>query len=832
MNEFTIELPVLLTASLTLSVSATVAWLALAWCKPAGHKIYRLVWFAVLINGVMLARVSVDLPVLNPKSSNDVASMFGEPIINEIAIAERDIQTKSVNTEPQIAGSIGEPHFDKIEAQYVSAVSLPTESKTKKGSFNLFQSMSWIWFTGFIVVLAFLTINYIKLLLFVSSAKAAPLRWSRQCAQICREVGLRNSVAVLVHERLGPALMLTPVGYRIVVPRQLWSEMANEQRSAVLRHEIEHYRRGDILTSLFAFFVAAVHWFNPFAWMAVGKLNLAAEWACDAAAVSSQEQQSHFARALLSISTSNTKYLIGGHGIGSSDLKLRIQRILGKPADHSKWGRAALSTLTLIILLSGWINLRLITESTHAASNEVTVVRDEAELEANIKELTKQLSRDGELNESFFQLTQTSSGLIAIGNSVAEVENELRNEASKQVVPEFFQTQVDRAFRSQLSKEVVKAKTDIANLKKALSEIKEQHSGMTDADKLFRRFTESKNAATVLYFSELREQMQPNQQMLMQHLGRFLAKRNDGKLIVRESAKGPLLEKLNRYKSADEQVEFLRSELQLLADELMAKDELHEKLKKRLQSSRGVGFVLAMAFDGETPLNDRITQYLQELEYFFEDAPDGLVINEEAREHLIQGMAEMDRNVARMEVLKGPLLALAKEIDDQNGAAEKSIKKFMQSEAGLAAISMRIDIDPNRISGMTDRIKSEILEETDGGWAVRADRFEEVSNFSKRMLRASRNLRRQLRIVDHRTASVPQEKLGKLFESTEAKMILVEKVKEFMQSRSFDAWPTWLEQHFEMIGDKFHVRNEAREMVEYLMKESEAIQRELANDDF
>ena len=833
MNEFAIELPVLLTASLTLSISAAVAWLTLAWFKPAGHKIYRLVWFAVLINGIMLARVSVDVPVLNPKTSSEVASLFGEPKFDSIVIQEAGMASnKSVSTTYFHSGNDELNDKESVEESKAATDSLPSASPARETSFNLFRWMSWIWFAGFFFALALMTISYLKLLSFVAAAKAAPHRWSQQCDQICHELGLRSSISLLMHEKIGPALMLTPVGYRIVVPRQLWTEMSEGQRAAILRHEIEHYRRGDILTSLFAFSVAAVHWFNPFAWLAVCKLNLAAEWACDSAAVSNREQQSHFARALLSISTSNPNYLIGVHGIGSSDLKLRIQRVLGRPTDHSRWPGAALTTLAMIILLSGWINLRLITESTFAAVNTIAANRLEEELEDHVKELASQLSLDGELNKNFYGLTQSPSGLIAISNSVSDVERKLRNEAAKQAVPEFFETQVDDKFRAQLSKEVAKAKSDIANLSKALAEIKAQHSGATDADKLFRRFIESENAATVLYFSELREQLQPSQQMLMQHLGRFLAKRSDGKLIVRESAKAPLLEKLKRYETVDEQVEFLRSELQLLADELMEKDELHSKLKKRLRSSRGVGFVLAMAFDGEMPLNDRITQYLQELDYFFEDAPDGLIINEEAREHLIQGMAEMDVNVARMEVLKGPLLTVAKEIDDQNGVAEKTVKKFLQSEAGLAAIAMRIDIDPTRIAGLTEKIRAEILEKSDGGWVVREDRYEEVSEFSRNMLRANRNLRRQLRVVDNRTAKIPQEKLGDLLGSEEAKLILVEQVKEFMQTRSFDAWPTWLEQHFELVGDKYRVRDEAKELVEHLMNESKEIQRELANDDF
>lgn len=829
MNQFAIELPALLTASLTLALSAAVAWLALAWLRPAGHRIYRLVWLAVLINGIMLARIPIDLPVLDAESSSNMAGIFGEPVV----VKETFDSPQGVESAPEISSSTQrstqlETGQWPVTSQTVSPGVVPAH----RHSLNLFSWLGWIWMFGFVVAVSYLSFNYIRFLIQVLSAREAPPDWTRQCRQLCEVTGLRRPVSLIVHERLGPALILTPIGYRLIVPQRLWSQMSGGQRAAVLRHEIEHYRRGDILTSLFAFVVASIHWFNPFAWMAVCKLNLAAEWACDSAAASTRTERSHFARALLSICTANTNDLVGVHGIGSSDLKLRIQRILGQSTTNTRWGGAALTTLAMIIVLSGWINLRLITASSLAATNHVATIRDEAELESNIKALAQQLSRDGELNRKFYELTQSPTGLIAIGNSVTDVENEMRNEASQQVVPEFFETQVDDQFHRHFAQEVAEAQTDIASLRSALSEIRDQHTGQTDADKLFRRFIESENAAAVLYFSELRKQMRPGQQVLMQHLGRFLAKRTDGKLIVRESAKAPLMEKLKRYESADEHTEFLRSELHLLAEELLEKDELHRKLKQRLRSSRGVGFVLAMALDGEMPLADRITHYLQELDHFFADAPDGLVINEEARDHLVDAMAEMDGHVARMEMLREPILAIVNEIDDANGEAERTVKKFLQTETGLAALSMRIDVDPTGIAGIAEKIKAEIFQETDSGWVVREDRQEEISQFSREMLRANRNLRRQLRMVDNRTATVDRAKIGKLLDSTESKLMLLEKVKEFTEQRRFDAWPIWLQQHFQMVAGKYHVRPEAEELVNHLMQESKEIQRELANDDF
>ena len=830
MNQFAIELPTFVTASLMLTVSAIVAWATLAWLKPVGHRIYRLVWIAVLINGVMLVRISIDLPVLGSDPPTSIASFLGEPIRMTDGEALQAPSTAVTLSEAAVAGETDTDLVASNGAESPSEVADSGQAEMLTVVMKYISATS-IWLTGVVLIIGLIVSNYLRIILMLGQARTAPQSWSRQLWRLCDERGVAQRIPMLVHEQLGPALILTPVGFRVVVPAGLWQQMDGEQQAAILRHEIEHYRRGDVLTSLAATLVASLHWFNPFAWIAVSRLNLAAEWACDAVAVCGPEQRSSYARALLSISTSNPGYLVGAQGMGSSNLKLRIKQLLNGSKHHSRWGGAASLTLIALILLSALVNLRLVTAAATALTNKETVV-DDAELQASIQEFAGELSREGELNQAFYRLTQSPAGLIAISNSVGELESEMRNEAAGRVVPEFFASQVDDRFHQQMAKDVVGAKQDIENLKTAIDEIRSGLVGEMDADKLLRRFLNSDNAALVLYFSEMRQQMQPGQKMLMRHLGRFLAKRKDGKFIVRESAKAPLKPRIQRFEQADQQIEILRSELKLLADELVEKDDLHRQLKQRLATGDGAGFVMAMSFDQDGPLAERVDQYLEELEQFFVDAPEGLVINDEARDHLVEAMAEMQQLVARMKRLKEPILAVVQNIDETQGDSEAAVKKFLASESGLAALALRIDVDPTDSKGIGDRIKAEILQQSGAGFVVREDRQDEVSEFSRSLLRANRNLRRQLRTVDRRVAEVPQEKLGDVLASTESKLILVEKIKQHMQQREFDAWPDWVQNHFESINGKYHFRADAKELLDVLNQASSEIQRELENDDF
>ncbi len=53
----------------------------------------------------------------------------------------------------------------------------------------------------------------------------------------------------------------------------------------ILKHELTHYRRRDLLYKWFAMIVSCAHWFNPFIYLAMKQIDEECEISCDAAAV-------------------------------------------------------------------------------------------------------------------------------------------------------------------------------------------------------------------------------------------------------------------------------------------------------------------------------------------------------------------------------------------------------------------------------------------------------------------------------------------------------------------------------------------------------------------
>lgn len=78
----------------------------------------------------------------------------------------------------------------------------------------------------------------------------------------------------------GPAVLWAPRSM-LLLPADFFERFDAGQRQLVLRHEITHLRRGDALWNLLGELMLALLWFHPLAWLALSRLRLDQELACD-----------------------------------------------------------------------------------------------------------------------------------------------------------------------------------------------------------------------------------------------------------------------------------------------------------------------------------------------------------------------------------------------------------------------------------------------------------------------------------------------------------------------------------------------------------------------
>src|SRR5262249_24021346 len=60
---------------------------------------------------------------------------------------------------------------------------------------------------------------------------------------------------------------------RLILPRRLWDSLADDQREAVLAHELAHLRRGDHWVRRLELVAVGLYWWLPGAWQACRRLR-------------------------------------------------------------------------------------------------------------------------------------------------------------------------------------------------------------------------------------------------------------------------------------------------------------------------------------------------------------------------------------------------------------------------------------------------------------------------------------------------------------------------------------------------------------------------------
>jgi TonB family protein len=152
--------------------------------------------------------------------------------------------------------------------------------------------LQWLWLTGMSLGLLRLALHYLRI-----------RRDSRQLPEAMVRV-LRSELDSPAMRRLrlhpaGPAVLWAPRSL-VLLPEDFLQRFDAAERRLVLQHEFAHLHRGDALWSLCAELLFALLWFHPLAWLALPRLRLDQELACDERVLrQSPRQATTYAHTLL-----------------------------------------------------------------------------------------------------------------------------------------------------------------------------------------------------------------------------------------------------------------------------------------------------------------------------------------------------------------------------------------------------------------------------------------------------------------------------------------------------------------------------------------------------
>lgn len=162
-------------------------------------------------------------------------------------------------------------------------------------SFHWPRALSWLWFAGVVVTLAWLTASHFLTRRWILRNQQPSLRWFDSLANWAQDrQGVKQHVPVVIVHGLSTMAIFGWVRPRLLIPADLADRYTPDQIRGMLLHEFAHVRRCDVLWTWLALLACALHWFNPFAWLAFRRFCADRELICDASALESLGDEGRF----------------------------------------------------------------------------------------------------------------------------------------------------------------------------------------------------------------------------------------------------------------------------------------------------------------------------------------------------------------------------------------------------------------------------------------------------------------------------------------------------------------------------------------------------------
>lgn len=244
---------------LVLSVAGSLlAGLLLALKKWTGKQFsptwQYVLWVGVLL--VMVVPVSVKVPALVQPMQEKQTIQTASPTAAEQTVTE---QPAPVDTTEAPVGEI-----------------LPFTEETALPSIPWWDVLAVIWVLGALGSLGYRLIGYFRFVRHICRiGEPMELDGMPKRLRVCKTSA---AVSPMVMGMIRPVLILPETA------------LIESRLPYVLRHELVHYRRGDIVWRWLAVLATSIHWFNPMVYVAAAQMQEACEISCDWCVVRSMEQ--------------------------------------------------------------------------------------------------------------------------------------------------------------------------------------------------------------------------------------------------------------------------------------------------------------------------------------------------------------------------------------------------------------------------------------------------------------------------------------------------------------------------------------------------------------
>lgn len=284
---------------LSLSASGSVIALILLFLRPLyKDKVTKAfqyyIWLLVLLR--LALPLSFDGSIMNQIFSQ--TDMVQAPAVSTPADSGNGVQGDTTQGSEQTPS--GTPLTGNATPDQT-----PSAAPAARVTFWTFavNHLTAIWLMGALVYFSWFVIAYLR---FVRRIRKTSVRPHAEDREVFYRLRGHANVRLACNPYIDTPMLIGFLSPCIVIPQRAFA--ANGKKSElrhILRHELTHYRRRDLLYKWFAVCVSALHWFNPLMVLVRREIGRACELSCDEAVIRCLDagRRNDYGETLLSIAS-------------------------------------------------------------------------------------------------------------------------------------------------------------------------------------------------------------------------------------------------------------------------------------------------------------------------------------------------------------------------------------------------------------------------------------------------------------------------------------------------------------------------------------------------
>ena len=145
---------------------------------------------------------------------------------------------------------------------------------------TMLDVVTLVWIIGSLIVISVHLISYshYKRQVVKKGRIIKETRILSQIFRLKRELHISRTVCVMEYDEAESPMMIGFIKPVLVLPKEQYN---SEDLFFILKHELVHFKRGDVYLKLFFVTANAVHWFNPIIWIMQKEAVIDMELSCD-----------------------------------------------------------------------------------------------------------------------------------------------------------------------------------------------------------------------------------------------------------------------------------------------------------------------------------------------------------------------------------------------------------------------------------------------------------------------------------------------------------------------------------------------------------------------